>query len=62
MKEEEAWIIVSDGNKFFDGLDEKWSSIITEATLFPKKTEATRFISNNFNKKMVFPRKVKIVR
>jgi hypothetical protein len=62
MKEEEAWIIVSEGNKFFDGLDEKWSSEVTEATLFPKKSKATNFISNNFNKKLVFTRKVKIVR
>lgn len=61
-KEEEAWIIVSDGNKFFDGLDEKWTDTATEATLFPRKSQATRFIANNFNKKLVEPRRIKIVR
>jgi hypothetical protein len=61
MKEEQAWIIVSDGNKYFDGMDERWVDSPSEATLFPKKSKATRFIANNFNKKMIQPKRIKII-
>jgi hypothetical protein len=45
----EAWVLCFE-NKYYDGLDEKWSKTVTEASLFPKKSKATKFISMNFSK------------